>query len=125
MSKSPQPLAVLIEENKIDVYELLDFFTEAIRTETLFLELTIDIITLQDNERTLDTIALLNKFKRRLELFSLQNNVLPIALSAVALPRPEYDRLMNALKFLLLLKDFPMALDELTDEDHEDQEPLL
>jgi hypothetical protein len=125
MSKSPQPLAVLIEENKIDVYELLDFFTEAIRTETLFLELTIDIITLQDNERTLDTIALLNKFKKRLELFSLQNNVLPIALSEAALPRPEYDRLMNALKFLLLLKDFPMALDELTDEDREDLEPLL
>jgi DNA-binding PucR family transcriptional regulator len=123
MNKSSQPLAVLIEENKIDVYELLDFFTEAIRTETLFLELTLGILSLQDNERTLDTLALLTKFKKRLRLFSLQNNVLPVTFPAAVLPRPDYDRLMNALKFLLLLKDFPMVLDELTDE--EDSEPFL
>jgi hypothetical protein len=114
MSKTSQPLAILIEENKIDVHQLLGFFNEALRTEERFLELTQHIITLQDSERTLDTIELLSKFKKRLGVFCLQNNLLPIKLGPI--PEPEYNKLMNALKFLLLLKEFPMALDDLIDE---------
>jgi hypothetical protein len=115
MSKPSQPLAVLIEENKIDVHQLLGFFNEALRTEERFLELTQHIITLQDTERTQDTIALLSKFKKRLEVFCFQNNLLPVTLGVI--PEPDYNKLMNALKFLLLLKDFPLALDELIDEE--------
>jgi hypothetical protein len=114
MSKTPQPLALLIEENKIDVHQLVGFFNEALRTEERFLELTEHIITLQDSERTRDTIELLSKFKKSLEVFCRQNNVLPLKLGPI--PEPEYSKLMNALKFLLLLKEFPLALDELIDE---------
>lgn len=115
MSKTSQPLALLIEENKIDVYRLLEFFNEALRTEERFLELTQGIITLQDSERSNDTIELLSKFKKRLEIFCGQNNLLPLTLGAI--PEPAYNKLMNALKFLLLLKTFPLAMDEWIDEE--------
>jgi hypothetical protein len=115
MSRTSQPLALLIEENKIDVHQLLGFFNEAIRKEERFLELTQHIINLQDSECTRDTIELLLKFKKRLDVFCLQNNLLPIPL--VSIPEPEYSKLMNALKFLFLLKEFPLALDELIDEE--------
>jgi|GEM_PF-1733361 len=114
MSKTSQPLVLLIEENKIDVHKLLDFFNEALRTEERFLELTQGIITLQESERSNDTIELLSTFKKRLGVFCRQNNLLPSELSAM--PEPVYNKLMNALKFLLLLKEFPLALDEFTDE---------
>ncbi len=114
MRKTSQPLVLLIEENKIDVHQLLGFFDEALRTEEQFLELTQDIITVQDSERTQDTIELLTKFKKRLAIFCRQNNLLPIKL---ILPAPGHNKLMNALKFLLLLKEFPLALDELVDDE--------
>lgn len=117
MSKTPQPLALLIEENKIDIYQLIAFFKEAIGTEERFLELTQNIITVQDSERTVDTIVLLSKFKKRLEIFCRQNNVLPKTMVTAEILKPEYNKLMNALKFLVLLKDFPLVLDELIDED--------
>lgn len=115
MSKTSQPLVLLIEENKIDVHKLLEFFNEALRTEERFLELTQGIITLQDSERSNDTIELLSKFKKRLEVFCSQNNLLPLTLGTI--PEPAYNKLMNALKFLLLLKTFPLAMDELIDEE--------
>lgn len=103
MSKTSQPLVLLIEENKIDVHKLLDFFNEALRTEERFLELTQGIITLQESERSNDTIELLSTFKKRLGVFCRQNNLLPSELSAM--PEPVYNKLVNALKFLLLLKN--------------------
>ncbi len=114
MNKTPESLAFLIEENNIDVHQLLGFFHEVIRTEERFLELTQHIITLQESERSHDTIELLSTFKKRLGVFCHQNNLLPSELSSM--PEPEYNKLMNALKFLLLLKEFPLALDEFIDE---------
>lgn len=115
MNESSQPLALLIEENKIDVYQLLGFFNDALHTEEGFLELTEHIITSQESERIHDTIELLTKFKKRLRVFCRQNSLLPVKPGII--PVPEYNKLMNVLKFLLLLRKFPLALDELIEDE--------
>lgn len=117
MNTSPRQLTVLIEENKIDVHQLIDFFNESIKTELTFLELKNGIVSPEDAAHTQDAIQLLNKFKKRVEVFCLQQDVSRLNMSVTRTHTLGYERLMNAFKFLLILKEFPLTLDELQDQE--------
>lgn len=110
MNQAPETLAQLVTHYQIDVSQLFDYFNEAINREEQYLELTWNFSTPESQARTQDIIALLQKLNDGLIVFCLHKKwpSLPIRTTAVT----DYMRQTNALKFLLLVKKFPLVLNE-------------
>lgn len=112
MSAASSSLAKLMNEHQIDVYQLFEYFDEAIYREVEFLTLTAGFSTRESHGQTQDILITLRKFKESLRVFSENTNL--DSLNHGLQPQTDFMRLTNALKFLLLLRKFPDVLEEFT-----------